>query len=62
MKGSFLGPRFDEKFIENNLINLKAKFNKKPSDEISSYIAKELSNHKTVGWFQGRMEFGPRAS
>ncbi len=61
MKGSFLGPRFDEKFIENNLINLKAKFNKKPSDEISSYIAKELSNHKTVGWFQGRMEFGPRA-
>ena len=40
MKGSFLGPRFDEKFIENNLINLKAKFNKKPSDEISSYIAK----------------------
>ncbi len=61
MKGAYLGPKFSEEFIENKLIKLKSKFIKKTSDEISSFVAKELSNNKTVGWFQGRMEFGPRA-
>ena len=40
---------------------MKARYTKKSSNEISSIVAKELSNGKTVGWFQGRMEFGPRA-
>ena len=44
-----------------NLKKLKARYTKKSSNEISSIVAKELSNGKTVGWFQGRMEFGPRA-
>ena len=61
MKGAYLGPKFDENFIEKNLKNLKGKYKKKTSEEISSIIAKELSKNKTVGWFQGRMEFGPRA-
>ena len=61
MNGAYLGPEFDEKIIENKLKILKAKFLKKTSEEISKIIAKELSNSKTVGWFQGRMEFGPRA-
>ncbi len=61
MKGAYLGPKFSEKDIENKLNKLKGKFNKKTSDEISLIVAKELSNNKTVGWFQGRMEFGPRA-
>ena len=39
----------------------KLNFKKKNSEEIISITAKELSNSKTVGWFQGRMEFGPRA-
>ncbi len=61
MKGAYLGPRFDESIIENKLKSLNANFSKKTSDEISYIVAKELSNSKTVGWFQGRMEFGPRA-
>ena len=61
MKGSYLGPSFSDNVIENQLNGLKAVFKKKNSKEIISIIAKELSNSKTVGWFQGRMEFGPRA-
>ena len=61
MKGAYLGPKFSENQIEKQLIQLKGKYYKKTSNEISSIVAKELSNNKTVGWFQGRMEFGPRA-
>ncbi len=61
MKGAYLGPKFSENSIEEKLIKLKCKYIKKTSDEISTFVAKELSNNKTVGWFQGRMEFGPRA-
>ena len=61
MKGSYLGPNFNENTIENKLKELKGVFKKKNSKEIISITAKELSNSKTVGWFQGRMEFGPRA-
>ncbi len=61
MKGAYLGPQFSEKHIEEQLNKLKGKYNKKTSSEISSIVAKELSESKTVGWFQGRMEFGPRA-
>ena len=61
MKGSYLGPKFDNKTIEEKLILLKANYIKKNSSEVASIIAKELCNEKTIGWFQGRMEFGPRA-
>ena len=61
MKGSYLGPRFNENQVENKLKELKAVFRKEKTNQIISITAKELSNSKTVGWFQGRMEFGPRA-
>ena len=61
MKGSYLGPKFDNNVIEQKLKDLKAIFVKKTPEEISFNVAKELSNSKTVGWFQGKMEFGPRA-
>ncbi|MDC1092826.1 carbamoyltransferase [Pelagibacteraceae bacterium] len=61
MKGSYLGPKFENSLIENNLKNLKANYKKLNPSEIVSITAKELSKEKTVGWFQGRMEFGPRA-
>ena len=61
MKGAYLGPKFSENFIESQLNSLKAVYSKKSSDETASFVAKELANSKTVGWFQGRMEFGPRA-
>ena len=47
--------------ISENLKKLNAKFKKFTSEEIIKITAKELSNSKTVGWFQGKMEFGPRA-
>ena len=61
MKGAYLGPKFSEKQIAKRLTQLKGKYHRKTSNEISLIVAKELSNSKTVGWFQGRMEFGPRA-
>ena len=61
MEGSYLGPRFSSEFIEKKLISLKADFKKKSFSEITPLVAKELAGSKTVGWFQGRMEFGPRA-
>ena len=61
MKGAYLGPIFKEDTIEKNLKSLKAAYTKKTYSEISKLVAKELANSKIVGWFQGRMEFGPRA-
>ena len=61
MKGSYLGPRFENNFIETELKSLKAKYKKYSREEIINLTAKELAREKTVGWFQGRMEFGPRA-
>ena len=61
MNGAFLGPRYEASYIERKLKSLKAFYKEKTSSEISSLVAKELANSKTVGWFQGRMEFGPRA-
>ena len=61
MKGAYLGPKFENNFIEKELKSLKAKYKKLNKEEIITLTAKELANEKTVGWFQGRMEFGPRA-
>ena len=61
MKGSYLGPKFDNNQIEEKLKALQANYKKYDRNETISITAKELSNEKTVGWFQGRMEFGPRA-
>ena len=61
MKGSYLGPKFENNIIEKKLEELKANFKKYKEDELIDILAKELSTEKTVGWFQGRMEFGPRA-
>ncbi len=61
MQGSYLGPKFDEYSIEKELNSSNANFEKKSSKDIISIVAKELSNNKIIGWFQGRMEFGPRA-
>jgi carbamoyltransferase len=61
MKGSYLGPKLENNFIEEKLKYLKANYKKQNSNEIILITAKELSKEKTVGWFQGRMEFGPRA-
>ena len=46
--------------LNKNSNQLKANYKKYNREEMISLTAKELSNEKTVGWFQGRMEFGPR--
>ena len=61
MNGSYLGPKFENDLIEQKLKSLKAKYKKYSGEQMISLTAKELSNEKTIGWFQGRMEFGPRA-
>jgi carbamoyltransferase len=61
MNGSYLGPKLKNSSIEDKLKYLKANYKKQNSSEIILNTAKELSKEKTVGWFQGRMEFGPRA-
>ena len=61
MKGSYLGPSFDDDIIETKLNSIEAKYTKMSEKDMTDTIAKELSNQKIVGWFQGRMEFGPRA-
>jgi len=61
MKGSYLGPSFNNEEIEIILKNLEAKYEKKNDEELISLVANEINNKKTIGWFQGRMEFGPRA-
>ena len=61
MKGSYLGPKFNENEIEQELKKLGAVYKKNNTKEIITVTARELANNKTVGWFQGRMEFGPRA-
>ncbi len=61
MQGSYLGPEFSQKEIEDELINLDAKFEVLNEDEIVKKTLESICKNKVVGWFQGRMEFGPRA-
>jgi len=61
MKGSYLGPVFTDDQVESELKSCGANFIKLTSDEIIKDTAKALSEEKVVGWFQGRMEFGPRS-
>ncbi len=61
MKGSYLGPSYAQDEIETELKKLNAKFNILEEHEIIEKTAESLKNGDAVGWFQGRMEFGPRA-
>ena len=61
MKGSYLGPSFSQDMIEEKLKKINAVYTVKKEDEIINYCADSLSKGKIIGWFQGRMEFGPRA-
>ncbi|MDB9811452.1 carbamoyltransferase [Candidatus Pelagibacter sp.] len=61
MKGSYLGPEFTQKEIEAELIKNGAKFEILSDDEIIDKTSSDLSLGEAIGWFQGRMEFGPRA-
>ena len=61
MKGSYLGPKFMQSDIENELSSIGANFETFEYDILIDRTAQLLANEKAIGWFQGRMEFGPRA-
>ena len=61
MKGSYLGPEYSDKEIIKNLDSLGAAYESFTEDEIIEKTAELLSKGKSCGWFQGKMEFGPRA-
>ena len=61
MNGSLLGPSYNQNEIEKTLKKLNANFEILNEESLINKTAKFLSNGKAVGWFQGRMEFGPRA-
>lgn len=61
MRGSYLGPCFTDSDIEQRLQSAGAKWKQLSTDEMIETTARELADGKAVGWFNGRMEFGPRA-
>ena len=61
MKGSYLGPEYSQFQIESELNSLGAVFKTYDYDELLDKTSDYLSEEKAIGWFQGRMEFGPRA-
>ena len=61
MQGSYLGPEYSNEQIKNDLGKLGAKFEILNDDDLIDRTTDDLQNDKAIGWFQGRMEFGPRA-
>lgn len=61
MRGSYLGPAFEQADIEARLTAAGAKFSVLSDAELIDRTAELLASEHVVGWFQGRMEFGPRA-
>ena len=61
MKGSYLGTEYNQEEIEKELKSAGANFETIQYEDLISKTAELLSDEKAIGWFQGRMEFGPRA-
>ena len=61
MKGSYLGPEFNQIEIERNLKEMGANFLVLTEKELIENVSRDLVDGSAIGWFQGRMEFGPRA-
>ncbi len=61
MRGALLGPEYSEDEIETTLKKHNAVYRRCSDDELLEATVKLLADEKVVGWFQGRMEFGPRA-
>ena len=61
MHGALLGPAFDEAAVRAELEAAGARFETLTDEALIATVAEALDDSQTVGWFQGRMEFGPRA-
>ena len=61
MQGSYLGPEYSQEEIERQLNEAGANYEILSDEELIDKTATNLSQEEAVGWFQGRMEFGPRS-
>jgi carbamoyltransferase len=61
MRGAYLGPRFSKNEVTTELNQVGAAYEWCEDDHLFEWLANLLSKGNIVGWFQGRMEFGPRA-
>lgn len=61
MRGSYLGPSYEQSDIEARLTAVGAKFESLDDEALIARSADALADELAIGWFQGRMEFGPRA-
>ncbi len=61
MRGAYLGPAYATADIEKRLTAAGARFERLGEQDMIARAARDLADGKAVGWFQGRMEFGPRA-
>ncbi len=61
MKNSYLGPEFSDARIESDLKKAKLRYRKLDREPLLDSVAAQIAAGKVVGWFQGRMEWGPRA-
>lgn len=61
MQASLLGPSFENDVVEEELRGFGAVAHRLPASETAPSVARLIDEQKVVGWFQGRMEFGPRA-
>jgi carbamoyltransferase len=61
MNGAYLGPSYDDDECARRLLRAGARFDRIGGDDIVERAASDLADGKGLGWFQGRMEFGPRA-
>jgi carbamoyltransferase len=61
MKNSYLGPEFSDASIESNLKKANLRYRKLQRGPLLDAVAQQIAAGNVVGWFQGRMEWGPRA-
>jgi len=61
MQGSYLGQSYSDNEIQTYLDSINAKYTKLPDEQLFTKLAEILADENVVGWFNGRMEFGPRA-
>ena len=61
MQGSYLGNEFSDKQVQDIFEDIGAQYSLINEDDLMDKVTNDLSNGKAIGWFQGRMEFGPRA-
>ncbi len=61
MCGSYLGPSFSNNEIKDTLESCGANYQFLDDEKLINFASESLSDGKIIGWFQGRMEFGPRA-